>query len=175
MGKRKRYLVAYFAVPETIEETARALAELTGAELFEIRAGKPYTEKDLDMTNRRSRACYEARQEYERPMIKDGLYNMPDYDGIYLGYTVWECGTPRIIQTFLEEYDYTGKTVVPFTVPGCVGFEESVAALRALYPAPEWSEPKILHELPSRGEAFRWARRRRGHSLQSPDGNNGMA
>lgn len=172
MGRRKQYLVAYFAVPDGIEEKACALAELIGAELFEIRAGEPYTERDLDMSIRRSRVRLEEKYENERPMIKDRIYNMAYYDVIFLGYTVWEYGTPRIIQTFLEEYDFTGKRFVPFTTSEGDAFEESVAKLRELYTEPDWSEAKILHELPTREEAFRWGRSRRRYQTQDRIGSD---
>lgn len=106
-------LVVYFSCTGTTKPLAEYAAEITGADLYEIVAEDPYTEADLAYyTN--GRADQEQNDPDARPAISGGVENMDAYDTIILGYPIWHGQAPRIISTFLESYDFSGKTIVPF-------------------------------------------------------------
>ena len=127
-------LVAYFSPTGTTAKVARALAEAADADLFEIKPSAPYTRTDLDWTNPRSRSSVEMNNPDSRPAIVGELDNMGEYDVIFLGFPIWWYTAPTIINTFLESYDLSGKTIVTFATSGGSGMEnvsESLSASRS--------------------------------------------
>lgn len=114
-------LVAYFSATGTTKDLAEKLAKVVGADIFEIKPTKPYTEKDLDWMDKNSRSSVEMKNIDYRPEIKEKLTNMADYDVIYVGFPIWWYIAPTIINTFLESYDLSGKTIVPFATSGGSG------------------------------------------------------
>ena len=114
-------LVAYFSATGTTKDLAEKLAKVVGADIFEIKPTKPYTEKDLDWMDKNSRSSVEMKNLDYRPEIKEKLTNMADYDVIYVGFPIWWYIAPTIINTFLESYDLSGKTIVPFATSGGSG------------------------------------------------------
>lgn len=111
-------LVAYFSATGTTARAAHAIADAIGADLYEIAPAEPYTSADLNWNDRASRSSREMNDESCRPAIAGTVENMDAYDTVFVGFPVWWYVEPRIIDTFLESYDFAGKTVVPFATSG---------------------------------------------------------
>lgn len=111
-------LVAYFSASGVTKKTAEKLAAAANADSFEIIPVQPYTDEDLDWTDKKSRSTIEMNDPSSRPAIAEKLENMGGYDIVFVGFPVWWYVEPRIIDTFLESYDFSGKTVVPFATSG---------------------------------------------------------
>ena len=126
-------LVACFSGTGKTWAVAELIAGATGAELYEIVPETPYTEADLDHSDG-SRANQEQGDPEARPAISGAVEDMEAYDTIYLGYPIWFGDAPRIISTFLESYDLSGKTIVPFCTSGSTDISGSVKNLRKLCP-----------------------------------------
>ena len=116
-----RKLVAYFSASGVTAKVAETLAEAIGADIFEIEPKVPYTKADLDWTNRQSRSSIEMNDPASRPAIAGVRDNMADYDTLFVGFPIWWYVAPTIINTFLESYDLTGKTIIPFATSGGSG------------------------------------------------------
>ncbi len=114
-------LVAYFSASGTTRTLAQGLAAAIGADQFEIKPSIPYTPEDLDWMNSDSRSSREMGNRSSRPGVRDKLSNMDEYDTIFLGFPIWWYIAPTIINTFLEQYDFTGKTIIPFATSGSSG------------------------------------------------------
>ena len=137
-------LIAYFSATGTTAGVARRMAEATGADLFEIRPEVPYTEADLDWTDMKSRSTAEMKDESCRPPMA-GTIDVPGYDTILLGFPVWWYVEPRIVDTFLDSCDLSGKTVVPFATSGGSGIEKCQSHLERLYPQAAWKKGKLVN------------------------------
>lgn len=111
-------LVAYFSASGVTAKLAKRLADAVDANIFEIKPEKPYTTADLDWTNKKSRSSVEMSDKSFRPAVAEKLDNIADYDTIYVGFPIWWYVAPTIINTFLEQYDLTGKTIIPFATSG---------------------------------------------------------
>lgn len=111
-------LVAYFSASGVTKKMAEKLAAAANADSFEIIPVQPYTDEDLDWTDKKSRSTIEMYDPSSRPAIAEKLENMGGYDIVFVGFPVWWYVEPRIIDTFLESYDFSGKTVVPFATSG---------------------------------------------------------
>lgn len=122
-------LVAYFSASGVTARLAKTLASAIGAELFEIVPETPYTDADLDWMNKRSRSSVEMNDKSFRPAVANKVGNMAAYDTVYVGFPIWWYVAPTIINTFLEQYDLTGKTVVPFATSGSSGMGNTNAEL----------------------------------------------
>lgn len=118
MGKK---LVAFFSASGVTAGLASSLAAAAGGELFEIKPKVPYTDEDLNWMDKRSRSTVEMNDPDSRPEIAVRLDNMDDYDTIFVGFPIWWYVAPTIINTFLESYDLSGKTVIPFATSGGSG------------------------------------------------------
>lgn len=114
-------LVAYFSASGVTAKLAENLASAAGADLFEIKPEKPYTKADLDWTNKQSRSSVEMNDKSFRPAIANKVENIGQYDTIFVGFPIWWYVAPTIINTFLEQYDLTGKKIVPFATSGGSG------------------------------------------------------
>ena len=114
-------LVAYFSASGVTAKVAERLSESIGADLHEITPKVRYTDADLDWRDKTSRSSIEMTNPASRPEIERIRDNMQDYDTIYLGFPIWWYIAPTIINTFLESYDLTGKTIVPFATSGGSG------------------------------------------------------
>lgn len=124
-------LVAYFSASGVTARAARELAQAEGADLFEIVPEEPYTAADLDWRDRRSRSSLEERDRTIRPAVASRVDDMGAYDTVYVGFPIWWGHEPAIVDAFLESYDLSGKTVVPFATSGgsgAGGADRSVAA-----------------------------------------------
>ena len=141
----KKILVAYFSCSGVTASAAKTLADAVGADLFEIAPEVPYTDADLDWNDRRSRSSVEMRNAASRPAIARRMEDMAQYGVVFLGFPVWWYVAPTIVNTFLESYDFTGKTVVPFATSGGSGIGNCEKNLRAAYPAIAWREGMLLN------------------------------
>lgn len=125
-------LVAYFSASGVTAKMAKKLADGIGADLFEIKAAVPYTSEDLNWQNSRSRSSVEMNDRSSRPAIAEKKNNMADYDVVFVGFPVWWYREPSIIDTFMEQYDFSGKTVVPFATSGMSPIGDSGRNMQAL-------------------------------------------
>ncbi len=151
----QKVLVAYFSASGTTKAVARQLAEVAGADLHEIKPEKPYTDADLDWQDQQSRSSVEMHDKNSRPAITAKLPNMQDYDVVYLGFPIWWYTCPTIINTFMESYDFQGKTVIPFATSGGSSIKKACADLKAAYPNVNWKEGKLLNRA-SKAELQKW-------------------
>ena len=143
--KQTKTLVAYFSASGTTKGVATVLAEVTGADLHEIKPEKPYTEADLDWRNNQSRSSVEMKDKKSRPAITGKIDNMDNYTTIYIGYPIWWYTAPTIINTFIEAYNLKGKTLIPFATSGSSPIKKSCDDLKATYPDLTWKEGKLLN------------------------------
>lgn len=127
-----RVLVAYFSATGNTETLARYAAQALGADLYKIEPEIPYTAGDLNYSDNGSRATVEMGDAAARPAIAAQLKGVEGYDVILLGYPIWWGQAPRIVSTFLESYDFSGKTVVPFCTSGGSGIGSSAEQLHPL-------------------------------------------
>ena len=124
-------LVAYFSASGTTKQVAEDLARVAGADLYEIEPEVPYTSADLNWMDKQARSTIEMEDRNSRPAIKDTDAHASDYDVIYVGFPIWWYIAPTIINTFLEKYDLSGKTVVLFATSGGSGFGQAVGNLKS--------------------------------------------
>ncbi len=142
----KKALVAYFSASGVTGKVARALAQAAGADLFEIRPEVPYTAADLDWHDKTSRSTLEMQDPASRPAIGETLESMADYDVVFVGFPIWWYVAPTIVSTFLESYDFSGKTVIPFATSGGSGMGKTDSVLHALCPdTVQWRSGKLLN------------------------------
>ena len=151
----QKVLVAYFSASGTTKGVAQQLAEVAGAELHEIKPEQPYTNADLDWNDKQSRSSVEMKDKNSRPAITDKFQNMKDYDVVYVGFPIWWYTCPTIINTFMESYDFQGKTVIPFATSGGSSIKKACADLKAAYPNLNWKEGKLLNRA-SKAELQKW-------------------
>ena len=138
-------LVAYFSASGVTAKVAERLAEAIGADLFEIKPEVPYTDADLNWQNKHSRSSVEMNNPASRPEIAEKLDNMSDYDTIFVGFPIWWYIAPTIINTFIESYDLSGRTLIPFATSGGSGMGKTVEKLKALYPTVNFKEGKVVN------------------------------
>lgn len=130
----KRILVTYFSASGETKEKGDVLASSLNADTFEIVPSQKYTYEDLNWRDRTSRSTREMQDEKSRPsIVKDDL-DLGQYDLIFVGYPIWWGVEPRVIDTFIDNHDFTGKIIVPFATSGGSGVKESVRHLRKTYP-----------------------------------------
>ena len=139
-----KILVAYFSPIGTTAEAAENLAEVLGADLFEIKPAKPYTREDLDWHNDASRSSQEMKSELARPQIAAMPENLDSYDAVLVGFPIWWYVEPRIIDTFLEAYDFSGKTIIPFATSGGSGLGQAPIRMQKLCPFAKVLDGRVM-------------------------------
>ena len=154
-NEMKKTLVAYFSASGVTRGVAKQLAEVAGADLHEIKPAQPYTDADLDWRDKQSRSSIEMQDKNSRPAITDKLQNMQEYDVVYVGFPIWWYTCPTIINTFMEAYDFQGKTVIPFATSGGSSIKKANADLKAVYPQLNWKEGKLLNRV-SKDDLKKW-------------------
>lgn len=137
-------LVAYFSAGGVTRRAAQRLAKQKDADLFEIRPVHPYTEDDLDWTDKKSRSTREMQDPGSRVEIAEKVPNMEQYDEIFLGFPIWWGVAPHIVNSFLEQYDLRGKTISPFATSGGSGYGASSRTLEKSAPGAAFRPGKIL-------------------------------
>lgn len=135
-----KILVAYFSASGQTAKLAKTLAGVTGGDLFEIAPETAYTAADLDWMDKKSRSTIEMKDPKSRPAIAGKVADMAQYDTVFVGFPIWWYQAPRIIETFLESYDFSGKTVIPFATSGGSGMGKTNEKL-----APSCTGAKLLH------------------------------
>ncbi|WP_026889761.1 flavodoxin [Clostridium beijerinckii] len=123
-------LVAYFSVSGVTKKLSEKISIATGADLYEIKPEDSYTKEDLNWNNKNSRSSIEMNDPNSRPSIADKVNNFEEYDVIFVGFPIWWYIAPTIINTFIESYDFSGKTVVTFCTSGGSGFGNSDKILK---------------------------------------------
>ena len=152
-----KILVAYFSATNNTEGVAQQLANGLGADLYEITPEKPYTDEDLAYGNSNSRSSVERNDPAARPAISGSVENMEQYDVVFIGYPIWWGEAPRIISTFIESYDFSGKTIVAFCTSASSGFGSSDSALRAAAKGAKWLDGHRFAAGASADEVMAWA------------------
>ena len=143
----QKSLVVYFSCSGVTKKTAELLSDVAGADLFEIRPEVPYTKADLDWMDKKSRSTVEMNDPSSRPAIADKVEHMEQYDTVYVGFPIWWYVAPTIINTFLESYDFSGKTVIPFATSGGSGFGNTIKELQPSAPQAQFVEGKLLNHV----------------------------
>lgn len=140
-AKSSNILVAYFSATGTTETVAKSIQSVLGADIHEITPAMPYTSEDLNYSSD-CRANREQNDDSARPEIVGSIENIEQYDAIFLGYPIWWGKAPKIIYTFLESYDLSGKTIIPFCTSGSSGISTSVSEIKSLEPDAAVNEGK---------------------------------
>lgn len=149
-------LVAYFSATGTTEGVAEHIASGLGADLYEIVPEEPYTDADLNYNDDNSRSTIEMNDPNARPAISGSVENMEQYDIVFVGYPIWWGEAPRIISTFMESYDFSGKTIVPFCTSGGSGIGSSARNLEELTSGAEWVSGSRLNGSDSQETVMEW-------------------
>jgi len=152
----QKVLVAYFSATGTTEAVAKSIAEATGGDFFEIEPVKEYSSADLNWNDKKSRSTLEMNDKKSRPEISSKVEDIAKYDVVFLGYPIWWYTAPRIINTFLEQYDFSGKRIVLFATSGGSGFENSITDLQPSAPNATIEEGEILNGNPSVQKVKEW-------------------
>ena len=147
-------LVAYFSASGVTAKEAKSLATAVNGDLYEIRPAVPYTDADLNWMDKSSRSSVEMKDPASRPALADTDADIAGHDVIFVGFPIWWYVAPTIINTFLESYDFSNKTVVLFATSGGSGFGKTKAALA---PSLSASVKLIEGRVNSRGN-FDWAK-----------------
>lgn len=149
----KKILVAYFSASKTTEYAAKEIAQAVGADLYEICPDKAYTAADLNWNDKKSRSTVEMNDPACRPKIAGTVEHMEQYDTVLIGFPIWWYVEPRIVDTFLESYDFSGKTVIPFATSGGSGIGGAEKSLREHCPKANWKPGKLVNS-----KAAAWAK-----------------
>ena len=150
-------LVVYFSASGETARLARTIAGVTGGDLHGIQPAQPYTATDLDWNNRASRSSVEMSNPSSRPAIVNQVRNMDAYDTVFIGFPIWWYVAPTIVSTFLEAYDFAGKTVIPFATSGGSGMGRTEDVLKACCsPKTRWLPGKRLASHATEAEVRHW-------------------
>lgn len=140
-----KILVAYFSATNTTEGVAEQIADSLSADIYEIVPEQPYTDTDLDYHDDNSRSTIEMNDPSARPAISGSVEDMEQYNIVFIGYPNWWASIPMPIASFLEEYDFSGKTIVPFCSHGGGRFGQSLTAISKLVPDAIMGEALSVH------------------------------
>ena len=138
-------LIAYFSASGVTARAAREMADAIGADLYEICPAAPYTDADLNWMDKKSRSTLEMNDPACRPAIASQVERMEQYDTVFVGFPVWWYVEPRIVDTFLESYDFTGKTMIPFATSGGSGISKAEKSLREHCPGGNWKKGRLVN------------------------------
>lgn len=149
-------LVAYFSASGITAKLAQKLATVVGGDLHEIKPKQPYTSADLDWMNNKSRSSVEMKDKTFRPAVANEVENMEQYDVVYVGFPIWWYVAPTIINTFLEQYNLSGKTIIPFATSGSSGMGNTNAELKDSCPGAILKNGKRISADASESELKTW-------------------
>ncbi len=153
----KNILVTYFSCTGTTENIAKKIARITNADIFEIKPQIPYTKEDLDFDDSYSRSTLEVNNPASRPAIDGKVGQMERYDVVFLGFPIWWYHAPKIINTFLEQYNFSGKKVIPFATSGGTDIDVCEEKLHDTYPdSVTWEKGKLLIGIMSEDSLTSW-------------------
>ena len=148
-----KVLVAYFSASGVTARAAKEAGDAVGADLYEIRPAEPYTSADLNWMDQKSRSTIEMNDPSCRPAIAEPLENLAQYDTILIGFPIWWYVEPRIVDTFLESYDFSGKRLIPFATSGGSGIGRAEQSLQRHCPSADWKRGRLVNS-----GAAEWAR-----------------
>ena len=152
----KKILVAVFSASGVTKKVGREIARIAGADFYEIVPEEIYTAADLDWMNKKSRSSLEMNDPAARPRIAGSALDMAAYDTVIVGFPIWWGVAPRIIDTFLESYDFSGKKIIPFCTSGGSGVGRSDTALhKDVSGDAEWAKGRQINR-PNEAEIRRW-------------------
>lgn len=151
-----KILIAYFSASGETGKLAKTLSAATGGDLFEIRPETAYTSADLNWMDKKSRSTIEMKDEHSRPAIAGRVEDMAQYGTVFVGFPIWWYQAPRIIETFLESYDFTGKTVIPFATSGGSGMGKTAEILRKYCPGAKMDAGRRLSSRESAASVRKW-------------------
>ena len=154
----KKALVAYFSASGVTAKAAKALAKAAGADLYEIKPAVPYTTADLNWMDKHSRSSVEMQDKHSRPALADQAAPVAQYDVIFLGFPIWWYVAPTIVNTFLESYDFSGKTVVLFATSGGSGLGKAAESLQSSAPGAKILNGRLLNGGLSEAELKNWVK-----------------
>lgn len=152
-----KVLVTYFSASGTTAKLAGNLAKAIDADLHEIQPEVPYTNADLDWMNKKSRSSVEMNDKSFRPAIANKVENMADYDTIFVAFPIWWYVAPTIINSFLEQYDLDGKTIIPLATSGGSGMGGTNQALASSCPGAVLKEGKVFSANTDKNTLKTWA------------------
>lgn len=152
-----KVLVSFFSASGVTAKLAEDLAKAIGADVFEIEPEEKYTDADLDWRDKTSRSSVEMSDRSSRPAIKTSVEDISKYDTIFVGFPIWWYREPSIIDTFLEAYDLSGKTLIPFATSGSSGLGESSDNFKALAPSAVIKDGKRFPSNASEADLKAWA------------------
>ena len=141
----QKTLVAYFSASGVTAKAAKEIAQAVGADLYEIRPAERYTDADLNWMDKKSRSTREMNDPACRPAISETVENMEQYDTVFVGFPIWWYVEPRIVDTFLESYDFSGKTLIPFATSGGSGIGKAEKSLQEHCPDAVWKKGQLLN------------------------------
>lgn len=134
----QKILVVYFSATGTTAKVANYIKDHLNADIFEITPSVPYTSADLNYNNSNSRTSQENRDDTCRPEIVGRVDNLEQYDIIFIGYPIWHGKAPKVVYTFLEQYDFAEKTIIPFCTAASSGIGSSATYLQGLTTGATW-------------------------------------
>ena len=149
-------LVAYFSASGTTAKAAKVLAKAADADLYEIKPAIPYTRADLNWMDKGSRSSVEMSDKHSRPALADTDAPIAGHDVIFLGFPIWWYVAPTIVNTFLESYDFTGKTIILFATSGGSGLGKSAVSQRASVPGARIVDGRLLNGRLNADELKTW-------------------
>lgn len=155
-AQEHKILVAYFSATGTTKGVAEHIANGLNADIYEIVPEEAYTDADLDYNDNNSRTTIEMNDPDARPAISGSVENMEQYDIIFVGYPIWWGEAPRIVSTFMESYDFSGKTIVPFCTSGGSGIGSSASNLERLTSGATWLDGQRLNGSDSQDTVMEW-------------------
>lgn len=154
----KKILVAYFSASGVTAKAAWKLSEAIGADLHEIKPEVLYSSADLNWMDKKSRSSVEMDDPSSRPTIAEKLADMEKYDVVFVGFPIWWYVAPTIINTFLESYDFSGKTIIPFATSGGSGMGKTNEKLGPSCPGATLLQGKLLNGNLSEDSLKNWVK-----------------
>lgn len=150
-------LVAFFSASGNTKRVAEKLAAAIDSDLYEIKPAVPYTSADLNWQDRHSRSSVEMNDPSSRPELTDYHANIAGYDRIFLGFPIWWYTAPTVVRSFLESYDFTGKTIILFATSGGSGLGKTAKELASSCPGAAIEDGRLLNGNPAEAALKQWA------------------
>lgn len=150
-------LVAFFSASGNTKRVAEKLAAAIDSDLYEIKPAVPYTIADLNWRDRHSRSSVEMKDPSSRPELADYHANIAGYDRIFLGFPIWWYTAPTVVRSFLESYDFTGKTIILFATSGGSGLGKTAKELASSCPGAAIADGRLLNGNPAEAALKQWA------------------
>lgn len=151
-----KILIAYFSASGVTARTAKEMAKAAGADLYEICPAEPYTAADLNWMDQKSRSTLEMNDPACRPAIAAPAADLDQYDTVFVGFPIWWYVEPRIVDTFLERSDFSGKTVIPFATSSSSGLGESGQLLAEMADTGDWLEGQRFSSGAAEEDVLEW-------------------